>query len=106
MTTALTIVPCPSHSFPNFTALVAAVALSATASEKARTRMQKRSAGMHVESRIDCPPVVLARLPQPPRSRKHVSAQKVKSMRSVLSADCSTGGQRPKPPEMLLSGHG
>ena len=69
----------------NFTALVAAVALSTTASEKATTRMQKRSAGMHVQSRIDCPPVVLARLPQPPRSRKHVSVQEVRSIRGVTS---------------------
>src|ERR1700757_2650297 len=80
MTTALAIVPCPSHTFPNFTALIAAVASNGTASEKARTRTQKRSAGMHVESRIDCPPVVLARLPQGPRSRKRVNAQNVRLM--------------------------
>src|SRR5580704_15119783 len=57
MTTALAIVLCPSHSFPNFTALVAAVALSEAASKKARTRMQKRSVGMYGESRIDVLPL-------------------------------------------------
>src|SRR5262245_4818025 len=61
MTTALAIVRWPSHSFPNFTALIAAVASNVTANEKTRTRAQKRSAGAHVERRIDCPPVTFSR---------------------------------------------
>src|ERR1700730_15747737 len=103
MTTASAIVPCPSHSFPNFTALVAAVALSATASKKARTRMHKRSAEMLVESRIDCPPVAFSRHCHNFRVRESTSArQKVRSTRSAVG-QLLDRIPPDRPPEMLLS---